>query len=479
MTIRTTLFFSALATLLTAVILAGPTFYWLDSGEFVAAAWTLGVAHPPGHPLMSLIARLACYLPVGTIAFRVTLACAAEAAAATALVGLLATRLVDALAGQAPEATLTERRGPLVHLAVACAALTAGWSYALLFQAVRAEVYALNVLLVLGATYALLRFGQLGDRRYLLASAFIAALGLCNHHLLMLLAIPPAFLFLLLHGRPRPGWRRLIIGVLIAGTLGLSTFAYLPLRAARAPRVNWGAPTTVARAAWVVSARVFHQSLDRAGRETLGHRIGGAAFAVLGGLGPLGALLALGGLYLAWRRRETWRLAALLTFIGLFNLISPLLVGFDVFNPDAHGYLAVAVAAFAPGIAVLVFSVGQALVHHARRLAPLVILAVIVPGLQLRHLSRVDQRDLWAAEETARATLAQPPGTVALTSYFATLFGAWALQSTGDLRPDVAVIHRNFLGQPAYADTLATRHPALAAALHHWGITHHVDVNEL
>ena len=31
-----------------------PDLYWLDSSELAAAAWGLGIAHPPGHPLPSL-----------------------------------------------------------------------------------------------------------------------------------------------------------------------------------------------------------------------------------------------------------------------------------------------------------------------------------------------------------------------------------------------------------------------------------------
>ena len=38
--------------------------YWLDSGEFVAAALTLGVAHPPGHPLAALMGNLFSWLPI-------------------------------------------------------------------------------------------------------------------------------------------------------------------------------------------------------------------------------------------------------------------------------------------------------------------------------------------------------------------------------------------------------------------------------
>lgn len=474
MSIRASVLLSALATIVVCLLLAGPTFYWLDSSELVAAAWELGIAHAPGHPLASLLARLFCLLPIGTIAFRVTLACAACAAAASALVALLAHRLVDMVRGAAPEASLAETRPWHQQLAVLTAAVTAGWSYAVVFQAVRAEVYALNLLCVLGAAYLLLRSGQLRDPRYLIAAALVVGLGLCNHHLLVLLAFPAAFVFLLAGWRRKGDQRgsrhvrRAAVGVLIAGSLGLGTLAYLPLRAQHDPRVNWGAPTTVERFAWLVSARAFHQSLDRASKETVSHRAGGALFAVLGGLSPFGALLAAAGLYLAWRRRESRRAAALLTLLAAGNLLSPFLVGFDPFNPDAHGYLCVAVCTLAPGIAVFLVILIDQLRSHLPRLAPVALLVLLLPLLQLRGLAAADLSDHWAAEETGRAVLDVPSGALALTSYFETIFNAWALQSTADLRPDVAVVHRNFLAQPGYAASLGRRQPELASYLSRW-----------
>src|SRR5262245_45487285 len=43
--------------------------YWLDAGEFVAAAVDLDIAHPPGHPLTALWAKPFTWLPLGPIAF--------------------------------------------------------------------------------------------------------------------------------------------------------------------------------------------------------------------------------------------------------------------------------------------------------------------------------------------------------------------------------------------------------------------------
>ena len=56
-----------------------------DGGDLIAAAWTLGVPHPPGYPTYTLLAWLATRLPVGTIAYRVNLFSALSAALAVGL----------------------------------------------------------------------------------------------------------------------------------------------------------------------------------------------------------------------------------------------------------------------------------------------------------------------------------------------------------------------------------------------------------
>ncbi|MBK8482032.1 MAG: DUF2723 domain-containing protein [Proteobacteria bacterium] len=473
------------------VVTAGPTIYWLDSSEFVAASWWLGNAHPPGHPLVALLGRLFCYLPVGTIAFRVTLASAVQSAAAVGLLVVIAGELGARLRqGSAVARGLPGRPTPPAltlaateEFALLATALTSGWAYALWFQAVRAEVYALHLLLVLAASAGLLRWERTRDLRLLLVGVFCGALALCNHHFLALLAALPAAIFIAVVWRQRAGafgrvhGRRVLVAAVLVASVAMAAWAYLPLRSQRAPLVNWGAPHSWQRFGWVVSARAFQKALPRAAQQSREERGLGAVFAVLGGpptglapalVGSLLLALALGGLYRLWREAPTRPAALLVTALLLGNLASPLLIGIDPFNADAHGYLALSVALLGPLAALpLLASFPRLLAGAGRRRTVMVSAGLLVlPALQLAvNEPRCSLSQHWAAEETGRAVLDQPAGSVLITSYFQTVFQVWSLQAMADLRPELELLHRNFLTQPGYLVTLRANAPELAR----WG----------
>ena len=71
-----------------------PSVTFFDSGEFITATASLGVAHSPGYPLFINYAKPFTWLPFGSIAFRVNLATAVSAALACFGVYLLVVRLL-------------------------------------------------------------------------------------------------------------------------------------------------------------------------------------------------------------------------------------------------------------------------------------------------------------------------------------------------------------------------------------------------
>jgi len=77
------LFGISLATLLLYIVTLAPTTQFWDTSEYIAAAKVLGIPHPPGNPLFTMIAHVWGLLPLAAgFAMRVNLLAATTSAIA-------------------------------------------------------------------------------------------------------------------------------------------------------------------------------------------------------------------------------------------------------------------------------------------------------------------------------------------------------------------------------------------------------------
>jgi hypothetical protein len=238
-----------------------PTVLYLQDPELLDAVMlqmqvsVLGIAHPTGYPTYLMLTHLFTYLPFGDPAYRVNLGSAVYAALAVVAVyaaGLLLSRRV---------------------VAAASGALAFGLGTALWSQAVIAEVYTLNALLVSVTIVVLLLWREYRKDRYLLLSAFLMGLCLTNH-LTSGLLLPAGLLFVAL-----VDWRRLVDFRLVLGgaglfLLGLIPYLYLPLRAAMDPPMEANNPTDFGRFWYVVSGGNLTGSFFSFGPSELPERMG-------------------------------------------------------------------------------------------------------------------------------------------------------------------------------------------------------------
>ena len=89
------------------VTLAPTTAMW-DASEYITAAYTLGIPHPPGNPLFVLLGRVASLVPIGSVAVRVNLLAAVCSAFSAAIWFLVAERVSERVVAAALDA---HRRG--------------------------------------------------------------------------------------------------------------------------------------------------------------------------------------------------------------------------------------------------------------------------------------------------------------------------------------------------------------------------------
>jgi len=228
-------FVAALVAFILYLWTLGPTITGEDSGELVTAAYTLGIAHPPGYPLWCLLGKLFTYIPYGSIAWRVNLM--------SAVFGALTIFLLFVI-------TLKTTHN---RVAAVCAALVFAFSAEFWEQSVIAEVYTLNAFFVASCLLLLLLWYEDRDKRYLVAFAFTYGLSLSNHNTMHLLG--PLFLAFVFYIDQRPWQRWRLYALCLAVSLApLGIYAYLPIRSIANPPVDWGNPET-AQGFWDVFTR--------------------------------------------------------------------------------------------------------------------------------------------------------------------------------------------------------------------------------
>jgi hypothetical protein len=311
---------AAAVTALTAFILylrtLAPSVLVGDSGEFQFTGAILGVPHPTGYPLYTLLNKLFSFLPVGDVAYRVNLSSAVYAALACGIVAAIVYHLlgypVAARWGLAPTAPIARAAPPLARAIVGVGAgLLLAAAGTLWAQALVARSYALNALLVATAFAFLLAWRARGQTRWW--AGFWLVLGLSfTHHGTTIVLVPGYGLFLLAlevtAWRTEP-WRarlgRWALG-LGAFALGLTPYLFLAYRFIRGYTYYWGEPQTWADVLYLArgtpfQGQIFAYPLTPEGQWD---RIIFGGDQIVAQFGSVGALLAVCGLLrLLWLPR--------------------------------------------------------------------------------------------------------------------------------------------------------------------------------
>ena len=209
-----------------------PTVYVEGSGELIGAVHTLGIPHPTGYPLFTLIGRLfSAFLPFDSVAYRVNIASSFLAAlSVAALAAFLRGR------GCHPWAS--------VGGALAFAFSTTFWS-----NAVIAEVYGLSLLGAVAMVAFSIRTPVVHDTRGVLLAAYAIGISMTTH-LSQVLIIPGIIaVWMWRWNRATVGhvisarlailFRLSVLSVVVSG-LGFSIVCYLVVRSSVDLGFQWG-----------------------------------------------------------------------------------------------------------------------------------------------------------------------------------------------------------------------------------------------
>ena len=218
-----------------------PVVYLGDSGELTVAAFSLGIPHPSGYPLYSLLGKIFCMIPFGNVGFRMNLMSAFFSALTVSLVYTIIFRITSSILSSAVAAVFLAFT-PLF------------WS-----QTISAEVYPLHTFFVALMIRLLWWWDENKEYHRLLIFVFVTGLSFGNHMQTVMLA--PAVLFLIISGDKRAIFNlRRLITISTLFILPLAIYLYLPIRTNAGVAIHWGDPDSIGRFLAHVTARAHRGS---------------------------------------------------------------------------------------------------------------------------------------------------------------------------------------------------------------------------
>ena len=283
-----------------------------DDGLFIMSSYFLGIDHPPGYPLLTLLGKLFTLLPVGSIALRVHLLSAFFGALTCVALWLV----VRALFADAVSAYT----GAVLY----------GLSATFWSQAIIAETYTLNTFFFFCLFYLALVFLATKNLRVLYVFAGVFGLSLANHWPLMLLSTPCLVLLLLPARREvlRASPRMLAIAFVAC----VLPYLWMVVRSRMDPEISFYGPISDFESLLFFVSRQGFRNVDVSQSADIADKLDYQGFLLMEMVRqytPVGAALAGFGLVQQFRRLNLSTAFALLAGWLGSSLVLGAMLGFD------------------------------------------------------------------------------------------------------------------------------------------------------
>jgi len=470
--------FASVVALVVYLLTLCPTVDFIDAGELATVTTTLGIAHPTGYPLFTLVGWIFAHLPIGvrTIS-KVNFMAAMECSLALFvffrfLVYLLSEFSLKgkaSLVGKSSGDRASERNFTQILMPAFCGTLALAFSETFWSQALSIEVYSLHTLFLSVLLYVFSRAMDMSmkldvassvsrrrlHRSLVLGFAYVLGLAFTNHMTTILLAPAFVYLYFYANGFSKNAWRGLF-KLSIPFIIGFSEYLYLPLRAGEKPIMNWGNPITLERFLWHFTGKQYRVWLFSSSGVAM-KQLSYFMDTVLPEFAYLSIGIAIFGLWKLFKEARTILVFTLLLFFGCV-LYS---INYDIHDIDS--YFLLAYYAIAIWVAIGAASIVRLVNSQSLSRIAIAALLLICISMFIYNHDRVDGSKNFMVEDYTKNMFASVEPNALIISYQWDYFvsAAYYFQVVERFRPDVIVIDKELMRRSWYYGQLETRYPWL------------------
>ena len=466
-----------------------PSVVEIDAGELATVQVLLGIAHPTGYPLFTLLGHLFSLIPFHfSKIYQLNLLTAIWCSLAVTVFVYTSKFILDNLIvfefnnkaklqkeskkgkrkkgedrkrefSTPPKAIIEE---PVKYIASISAGLLLGFDRTFWNQGNAVEVYSLQAFLFCLIIFSLLKayitpIEERGLTKRWLIFAAILALGFSNHMTTLFVLPATAYLYFDKFRLKTAGIKRLLIMVfLIFLPIFAGIYLYLPIRASQGPVLNWGNPVDFERFFRHVSGWQFQvwffKSTDVMKKQLV------YFFSNLFLEFNIGILLCLYGIFISYLKARKFFIFNIILL--LFSLLYA--SNYDIVDIDSYFLLSyVALSFFALFGIVQIFS--KLSFKQYKRSITTALIAICILIQLIFNYKENDLKDVYTFEDYSKSTLnSAKPNSIILTYLWDYLVASsYYFQLVEKYRPDVIVIDKELLRRSWYYGQINRQHPGV------------------
>ncbi len=453
-----------------------PSVIQIDSGELATVQIKLGIAHPTGYPLFTIIGFIFSLMPVfSSKIFQMNLLSLIFVSAGVGLFTYSVKMLLDNIQHFNKEKFIPKKKKNQLSISnnfelsdnekkiiAIISGIILAFSKTFWFQSTSVEVYSLQIflfsLIILFLLKSFIYSSEKNSNKYWIVFALVLALGFSNHMTTLLILPATAYLYFLRNGFDYKSFRRLFLMIILFFILLIILYSYLPIRAIQNPVLNWGNPIDIERIIRHVSGFQYQvwlfSSMDSAKKQFAYY------FSNLPKEFYISLLLSIIGIFYSFKNHLRFFIFNLVIFV--FTVLYS--INYDINDIDSYFLLSYFSLSYFSVFGMVWILKKNPVLRTNYKIA----FFLLFPLIQLAaNFKSVDQSKNFIYEDYTKALLKSLPENSIIFGYQWDYFisPAYYFQFVEEYRKDIAVVDKELLRRSWYFNQLETSYPDILTGI--------------